>query len=98
MKPFTLAAKGSTTVSWKIAVPVGMQGVQYKILAKAGDFTDGEENILPLLTNSMLVTESLPVWVKPNSTKTYTLNNLKNNTSTTLRNQGITLEYTSNPA
>jgi TonB-dependent SusC/RagA subfamily outer membrane receptor len=98
VKPFTLAAKGSTTVSWKIAVPVGMQGVQYKILAKAGDFTDGEENILPVLTNSMLVTESLPLWVKPNSTKTYTFNNLKNNTSTTLRNHGITLEYTSNPA
>jgi len=98
MKPFTLAAKGSTTVSWKIAVPVGMQGVQYKILAKAGNFTDGEENILPVLTNTMLVTESLPVWVKPNSTKTYTFNNLKNNTSATLRNQGITLEYTSNPA
>jgi TonB-dependent SusC/RagA subfamily outer membrane receptor len=96
--PFTLAAKGSTTVSWKIAVPVGMQGVQYKILAKAGDFTDGEENILPVLTNSMLVTESLPVWVKPNSIKTYTFNNLKNNTSTTLRNQGMTVEYTSNPA
>jgi TonB-dependent SusC/RagA subfamily outer membrane receptor len=98
IKPFTLPAKGSATVSWKIAVPAGMQCVQYKILAKAGDFTDGEENILPVLTNSMLVTESIPVWVKPNTTKTYTFNNLKNNTSATLRSQGITLEYTSNPA
>jgi TonB-dependent SusC/RagA subfamily outer membrane receptor len=98
VKPFTLAAKGSSTVSWTIAVPTGMQGVQYKILAKAGDFSDGEENVLPVLTNSMLVTESLPLWVKPNTTKTYTFNNLKNNTSATLRNHGITLEYTSNPA
>lgn len=98
MKPFTIPAKGSTTVSWKITVPTGMQGVQYKVLAKAGDFTDGEENILPVLTNSMLVTETLPVWVKPNTTKTYTFENFKNSTSTTLRNQGITLEYTSNPA
>jgi TonB-dependent SusC/RagA subfamily outer membrane receptor len=98
MKPFTIAAKGSTTVSWTIAVPVGLQGVQYKVLAKAGDFTDGEENILPVLTNNMLVTESLPIWVKPNTTKNFTLNNLKNNTSATLRNQGITVEYTSNPA
>ncbi|MXN91618.1 TonB-dependent receptor plug domain-containing protein [Flavobacterium sp. Sd200] len=98
VKPFNIAAKGNTTVSWKIAVPAGMQGIQYRIVAKAGDFSDGEENILPVLTNSMLVTESLPVWVKPNTSKTYTFNNLKNNTSTTLRNQGITLEYTSNPA
>jgi TonB-dependent SusC/RagA subfamily outer membrane receptor len=98
LKPFTIPANGSTTVSWKIAVPEGMQGVQYKVLAKAGDFTDGEENILPVLPNSMLVTESIPLWVKPNSTKEYTLENLKNNTSPTLRHQGITLEYTSNPA
>ncbi|WP_051199991.1 alpha-2-macroglobulin family protein [Flavobacterium subsaxonicum] len=98
VKPFTIAANGSTTVSWTIAVPTGLQGVQYKVLAKAGDFTDGEENILPVLTNSMLVTESLPLWVKANSTKSYTFNNLKNNTSATLRHQGITLEYTSNPA
>jgi len=98
MKPFTLSPTGSTTVTWKISVPVGLQGVQYKILAKAGNFTDGEENILHVLTNSMLVTESLPLWVREKSTKTYTFNNFKGNTSTTLRHHGITLEYTSNPA
>jgi TonB-dependent SusC/RagA subfamily outer membrane receptor len=98
LKPFTLNAKGNSTVSWKIAVPAGLQGVHYKVLAKAGDFSDGEENILPVLSNNLLVTESIPLWVKPNSSKTYTFQNLKNNNSTTLRNQGITLEYTSNPA
>lgn len=97
LKPFSLAAKGSTTVSWKITVPEGLQGLQYKVLAKAGDFTDGEENILPVLTNSMLVTESLPLWVRENTTKTYTLKNLKNNNSGTLRHHRITLEYTTNP-
>lgn len=97
-KPFTVKAKSSTTVTWKIAVPYGMQAVQYKVLAKAGSHTDGEENILPVLSNSMLVTESIPLWVKPNSAKSYTLENLKNSTSNTLRHHGITLEYTSNPA
>jgi TonB-dependent SusC/RagA subfamily outer membrane receptor len=98
MKSFSISPKNSTTVSWKIAVPEGMQGVHYKIVAKAGDFTDGEENILPVLTNNMLVTESLPLWVKPNTTKEFTLENLKDNTSSTLRHHAITLEYTSNPA
>jgi hypothetical protein len=97
-KPFTLNANGNTNVGWIIAIPTGLQGVQYKVLAKAGTYTDGEENMLPVLTNSMLVTESIPLWVRENATKTYTLQNLKNNTSTTLRHQGITLEYTSNPA
>jgi hypothetical protein len=97
IKPFTIPSKGNTTVSWTIAIPKGMQAVQYKVLAKAGDFTDGEENILPILTNSILVTESIPLWVKPNTHKEYTLENLKQNTSATLLHQGITLEYTSNP-
>jgi TonB-dependent SusC/RagA subfamily outer membrane receptor len=96
-KSFTITPKGNTSVTWKIYVPEGLQGVLYKIVAKAGNFSDGEENILPVLTNNMLVTESIPVWVRENSTKEYTFENLKNNTSTTLRNQQLTFEYTSNP-
>jgi len=98
VRNFTVDAMGSTMVSWKITIPEGLQGIQYKIVAKAGDFSDGEENVIPVLTNNMLVTESIPLWVRENSKKEYTLENLKNNTSTTLRNQQLTLEYTSNPA
>ena len=97
VKNFTISAFGNTSVSWKIYIPEGLQGVQYKIVAKAGNFSDGEENIVPVLTNNMLVTESIPVWVKNNSKKEYSLENLKNNTSTTLKNHQFTFEYTSNP-
>ena len=98
VKNFTIPAYGNTTVSWKIYISEGLQGVQYKVLAKTGNFSDGEENILPVLTNNMLVTESIPIWVRENSKKEYTFENLKNNTSTTLKNHQFTLEYTSNPS
>ncbi|MFD1601538.1 MG2 domain-containing protein [Flavobacterium artemisiae] len=97
VKNFTIGSFGNTTATWKIAIPEGLQGAQYKILAKAGNYSDGEENILPVLTNNMLVTESIPIWVRDNSKKEYTFENLKNNNSTTLRNHQFTLEYTSNP-
>ncbi|WPO79590.1 MG2 domain-containing protein [Flavobacterium sp. KACC 22761] len=97
IKNFTIPAFGNTTATWTIAIPEGLQGVQYKIVAKAGNFSDGEENILPVLTNNMLVTESIPLWVRENSTKEYTFENLKNNNSSTLRNHQFTFEYTSNP-
>lgn len=97
IKNFTIGAFGNTKASWTISIPEGLQGVQYKILAKSGNFSDGEENILPVLTNNMLVTESIPIWVRENSTKEYTFENLKNNTSTTLKNHQLTFEYTSNP-
>jgi TonB-dependent SusC/RagA subfamily outer membrane receptor len=99
LQPFTIPAKGNTTVQWKITIPKGMQGVQYKVLAKAGNFSDGEENILPVLTNSIMVTESIPLWVKPNATKEYSFKDFdKSFSNQNISQIGMTLEYTSNPA
>ncbi|SNR77759.1 alpha-2-macroglobulin family protein [Lutibacter flavus] len=95
---FNVDSKGNTNVSWKLNIPDDVQTVQYKIVAKAGDFSDGEQNALLVLSNRMLVTETLPMWVRSNQTKTFTLDKLKNNTSTTLKNHKLTLEITSNPA
>ncbi|SDS70966.1 alpha-2-macroglobulin family protein [Winogradskyella sediminis] len=97
-KNFTVNAKGNTQVSWQLKIPQGLQAVQYKIIAKAGDFSDGEQNALPVLSNRMLVTETLPMWIRSNETKTFTLDKLKNQTSSTLTNHKLTLEMTSNPA
>ena len=44
-----------------------------------------------------MVTETMPMWVRNKQTKTFTLNKLKNNTSSTLKNHKLTLEITSNP-
>lgn len=95
---FTVAASGNTQVSWHLTIPDDVQAVQYKIVAKAGDFSDGEQNALPVLSNKMLVTETLPMWVKSNETRSFTLDKLKTNTSSTLKHHKLTLEMTSNPA
>ncbi len=97
-KEFTVDAAGNAQVSWTLNIPEGLQAIQYKVLAKAGDFSDAEQNVLPVMTNRMLVTESLPMWVRSNQTKTFSLDKLKKNTSSTLSNHQITLEITSNPA
>ncbi|MEZ4792662.1 MAG: alpha-2-macroglobulin family protein [Gelidibacter sp.] len=95
---FSVDAKGNTQVSWSLTIPDTVDAVQYRILAKSGDFSDGEQNALPVLTNRMLVTETLPMWVRSNETRTFTLDRLKTNTSSTLKNHKLTLEITSNPA
>jgi len=97
-KNFTVDAQGNTQVTWNLNISANVQAVQYKIIAKSGDFSDGEQNALPVLTNRMLVTETLPMWIKSNETKTFTLDKLRTNTSTTLKNHKLTLEITSNPA
>ncbi|MEP1487645.1 MAG: MG2 domain-containing protein [Algibacter sp.] len=105
IKTFTVDAKGNTQASWSLTIPDDVQAVQYKVIAKAGNFSDGEQNALPVLSNRMLVTETLPMWIRSNQTKTFTLDKLKNtstalstDTSTTLKNHKLTLEMTSNPA
>jgi uncharacterized protein YfaS (alpha-2-macroglobulin family) len=97
-KEFKVDAKGNTSVSWQLDIPDTVQAVQYKVIAKAGDFSDGEQNALPVLSNRMLVTETLPMWIRSNETRTFTLDKLKTNTSTTLKHHKLTLEITSNPA
>jgi uncharacterized protein YfaS (alpha-2-macroglobulin family) len=95
---FSVDAKGNTQVSWSLNIPDGLRAVQYKVLAKSEDFSDGEQNALPVLSNRMLVTETLPMWVRSNQTKIFTLDKLKNQSSTTLKHHQLTLEMTSNPA
>ncbi len=96
-KNFTVTAKGNTNVSWNLMIPENIQAVEYKIVAQSGSFSDGEQNVLPVLSNRMLVTETLPMWVRSNQTKTFTLQKLKNNTSPTLKHHQLSLEVTSNP-
>ncbi len=101
---FTIAAKSNTQVSWNLSIPDNVQAVQYKVIAKTEDFSDGEQNALPVLSNRMLVTETLPMWIKSNETKTFTLDKLASlNESTrasgsTIKHHKLTLEMTSNPA
>jgi len=97
-KPFNLKVKQSTSLEWYIEIPENVQAIAYRIAAKAGNHSDGEEMTLPVVTNRMLVTETLPLPIRGKQTKTFKFEKLLNNTSTTLRNQRFTLEFTSNPA
>ncbi|HOJ64492.1 MAG TPA: alpha-2-macroglobulin family protein [Spirochaetota bacterium] len=94
-----MAKKGqSDVVFWEVNIPQNMNGITYRIIAKSENFSDGEESILPILPNRMLVIESLPLPVRTKGTKEFKMEKLisaKN--SNTLTHQSLTLEFTSNP-
>jgi hypothetical protein len=96
-KSFSVNKGLNTSLEWIIVIPSGLQAVTYQVKAKTESFSDGEEITIPVLTNRMLVTESLPMNVKGNTKKTYRFDKLIDNTSTTLSNYKFTLEFTSNP-
>ncbi|WP_333851756.1 alpha-2-macroglobulin family protein [Epilithonimonas sp.] len=94
---FSLAENGNTSATWKLKVPNNISSIIIKIVAKAGNFSDGEQKAIAVLPNRMLVTDALPIFVKEGQTKTFTLENLKNSDSKTLTNFSNTLELTTNP-
>ncbi len=89
----------STAVEFAIQIPEGMVGLTYRITASTGAFTDGEEKIIPVLPNRMMVTETLPLWANANDNRSFELENLLNSNKAkgNLQHYKLTLELTSNP-
>ncbi|WP_428069308.1 alpha-2-macroglobulin family protein [Chryseobacterium gambrini] len=94
---FELNENGNSALTWKIKVPDNVSSIILKVVAKAGQYSDGEQKAVAVLPNRMLVTDAVPVFVKEGETKTFELENLKNATSTTISNVSNTLELTTNP-
>jgi uncharacterized protein YfaS (alpha-2-macroglobulin family) len=97
---FSVGKGASTLLNWDIKIPEGLGALTYKVVARSGKYSDGEEMTLPVLTNRMLVTESMPLPIRSKQTKVFTFEKFmsQNNHSTTLRNHKLTLEFTANPA
>jgi uncharacterized protein YfaS (alpha-2-macroglobulin family) len=99
-KTFKVATGESALVTFNITVPQNFNdAVVYRIVAKAGNLSDGEEAAIPVVTNRMLVTETMPLPMRGNGTKEFKFEKLINSgKSNTLTNYGLTVEYTTNPA
>jgi len=97
---FTVAANGSEPVTFSIEIPYQFnKALLWRIVARAGNISDGEENVLPVLSNRMLVTETLPLIMREAGTKEFKFEKLVNSAaSESLQHHSLTVEYTSNPA
>lgn len=94
---FALKENGNSVVNWNLKVPNDVSSIIIKVVAQAGNFSDGEQKAIAVLPNRMLVTDAVPIFVKEGQTKTFTLENLAKNNSTTATNVANTLELTTNP-
>jgi uncharacterized protein YfaS (alpha-2-macroglobulin family) len=99
---FTVPAGQSVAVKFPMEIPFNFNSTllyRIKAIEKTGSFSDGEEAALPVLTNRMLVTESLPLNLRNVASKNFKFEKLINSgSSSSLSNHALTVEYTSNPA
>ncbi|MEP6646426.1 MAG: alpha-2-macroglobulin family protein [Saprospiraceae bacterium] len=94
-----IGAGVSSGVSWTLQVPkTWTRPVKYQVSASAGSYTDGEEAMLPVVTNRILVTETLPLPIKSKETRTFVFKSMQANTSKTLTNHQFVVEMTTSPA
>lgn len=97
---FTVAAKQSAVIGFPIDIPYQYnRPVTYKVVAQAGGYSDGEEATLPVVSNRLLVTESLPLNMPGDGTRHFSFGKLsKSGGSESLNHHALTVEFTANPA
>lgn len=66
--------KNQALLSWEFTVPDGLEDVIIKIVASTGQFSDGEQVLMPILPNKVNITSVEPFVVLPNESKTIQIN------------------------
>ena len=84
-------------VSVKFDIPENYDAILVRTIAQATNFKDGEQKLVPVLSDRTVVTQSMPIYVRGGQTKNYTFKNLAENTSKTLRTNFLKLEFSTNP-
>lgn len=108
---FTVGAGQSSVVSFPLSIPYQYnRPLSYRIVARAPlphpsaggvkeEVSDGEEAVLPVVSNRMLVTETLPLNMRGDGSRNFTFDKLlQSGSSETLSQYALTVEFTSNPA
>jgi len=108
----TIAPNSGEAVSFALTIPDGFSAngpIGYRVIAKSlspspspgergASFSDGEENVIPVLTDRTLITVSQPFYLKRKEKKTITLPGLAGNNSPSLQHVNYTFQATTNPA
>lgn len=98
---FTAGAGESVPVSFSIAIPAQYtRPLIYRMVARSGNLSDGEEGIIPVVTNRILVTSSVPLNISSrDSSTTVTIPKLLTwEESSTQSHHALTVEISANPA
>ena len=95
---FDISSQGSKAFTWSVQVPEDYSAITYRFVAQSESHSDGEEDVLPVLSNRMLVTEAMPFAITKDAEKSFDFMRMKAaNASSTVKPHALTLEFTANP-
>ena len=94
---FNAAAGATVSVSFDLEPPDEATVWICRIIAEGGNFSDGEQHYLPVLSDKQWVTEAIPVQLNGAESKSVALDGLFNDGSKTATDKRLTVELTANP-
>lgn len=95
---FAVEAGKTTSVSFRFDVTDRYDLLGVRMIADGGTFSDGEQHLLPVLSNKEYITETLAMPIRGKETRTFSLDSLFNDNSRTATERRLTVEFTGNPA
>ena len=92
------AARNSTVVTFDFTVPEAYDLLGIRLVADGGAFSDGEQHLMPVLSDREELTETLPILIRGGERRVYALDSLFNRNSPTATHRRLTVEMSGNPA
>lgn len=98
VKEIVIGAKGNTSVSFDYVIDDRHEVVGMRMVADCGEFSDGEQHLLAVLSDKVHLVESVALPVRGNQVKEFSLKQLFNHNSKSATNKKLTVEFSANPA
>lgn len=95
---FSVEAGKTIGIEFKFAVSDKHNVLGCRIIADSGTFSDGEQQVIPVLSDKEQLTETLAMPIRGGGIRSFSLDSLFNRHSNTATNRKLTVEFTANPA
>ena len=92
----TIQPGRSKEVRWKVKGQYDLSLLAFRFTAYAGEFSDAEQHLLPVLSSEIFMTQTLPITVKAETEKTFDFEAIANPDSHE-RDYSLTLNFSTNP-
>ena len=92
----TIQPGRSKEVRWKVKAKYDLELLAFRFTAYAGQFSDAEQHLLPVLSSEIFMTQTLPITVKAEIEQTFDFEAIANPDSHE-RDYSLTLNFSTNP-
>lgn len=93
-----LNAGESKAVFWTIMIPQeNPEPVLLRFFVKSEQYSDGEENLIPVITNRKLITSTTPMYLTSGQSKEFKVDGLKSAFESGAQLHQVSLEFSSSP-